>query len=370
MPCADDDVIRRDVDRTLPQEALFRDKFGKGQSALFQLLHALSLQHSDIGYVQSLNFIVATLINVFPDEDEAVVFSCARSMLFRHSLVDFYRPGFAKLGVAIWQFDRLVEGFLPKAADTLDVHGITGEFYAMQWFLTLFASDLPQNVVARIWDRFLVVGWQAIAQVGLALLESIQDELEALESCAAMTLLKNFTHRRKFNAEELLDAAAKFDVSHRMLSDLEAAHNRGEAPKDTRLVVDVDFNTGTSRWSVHRRMPSQLRRSNSSSSIADAEPLPRAFSQENLHAGQRKNSSSPSGGPAVKKDSSRGSLLPFIIHNLDTGETSLLEEEWTAYLHEEKSPRRKAPAPEVAPTLLSQFSWATSPHVDTQSTPL
>lgn len=54
---------------------------------------------------------------------------------------------------------------------------MSSEYYAIQWFLTLYAIDLPQPVVRRIWDRFLVAGWRVIAQVGLVLLYRIQDAL-------------------------------------------------------------------------------------------------------------------------------------------------------------------------------------------------
>lgn len=35
--------------------------------------------------------------------------------------------------VIIWQFDRIVEGFLPKVHDALAVHGVNSEYYAIQW---------------------------------------------------------------------------------------------------------------------------------------------------------------------------------------------------------------------------------------------
>eukprot|EP00435_Cladocopium_sp_Y103_P021696 s216_g5.t1 len=59
-----DSAIRRDVHRTLPQEELFRERQGKGQLALFRLLRALAIRLEDVGYCQSLNFVVATLIGV------------------------------------------------------------------------------------------------------------------------------------------------------------------------------------------------------------------------------------------------------------------------------------------------------------------
>jgi len=371
VPSSYDEVILRDVGRTLPQEELFRSE--KGQSALFRVLHAVAVHHEDVGYVQSLNFIVATLIKVFPD-DEALVFSSTQSLLFRHSLVDFYRPGFPKLGVALWQFDRLVEGFLPRAHAALVQHGITAEFYAMQWFLTLFASDLPQKVVARIWDRFLVVGWQVIAQIALALIAEVEDELCNLEECAAMTLLKKFVAQRRFEAEPLLLAASKFDVTHRMLSDLEAAHSRGEEPEDTQVVMEEFIVDGPSRWSVQRGAPPKLQRSSSGNSVGSSSSrssrpsLPRAFSRESSPEGRARSNSrssrrvgSYSEAAANVRKRTSGTVLPFLIHNLDTGEKNIMEEEWIEYMRQQLLLAR--PAPEVSCTLLGQLSRAFSPPV-------
>ena len=39
------------------------------------------------------------------------------------------------LQVIIWQFDRIVEGFLPKVHDALTKHGVNSEYYAIQWLL-------------------------------------------------------------------------------------------------------------------------------------------------------------------------------------------------------------------------------------------
>ncbi|CAK0809653.1 unnamed protein product, partial [Prorocentrum cordatum] len=188
----------------------------------------------------------ATLIGVFPDDDSAS-FHCALALLLRHSLVDLYRPKFPKLGVVVWQFDRIVEGFLPKVHSALVSHGVNSEYYAIQWFLTLFASDLQQHVVRRVWDRFLVAGWRIVVQVGLALLYTVQDILPTLDTCRALTFLKRFTHERSYDAEELLALAASFKVSHRMLSALEAAYNWED---DVQLLVIKDLNSGVVHWAV------------------------------------------------------------------------------------------------------------------------
>ncbi|CAJ1347685.1 unnamed protein product [Effrenium voratum] len=299
-PCPYDAVIGRDLARTLPQEPLFRQRNGKGQMMLFRILRALAVNLWDIGYVQSLNFVVATLIVVLAEEQEDVILHCAQALLFRHSLADFYRPRFPKLGVTVWQFDRMVEAFLPDVHAVLQVHGVTSEYYAMQWFLTLYASDLPQPTVQRIWDRFLLVGWQVIVQVGLALLKQVADVLQSLDSCETLTFLKKFVRMRRIEPEVLLTYAAQFEVSHRMLSELEAAYSTEEA--DPKLVLS--WPGGELHWEVRRDAPSEALE-------------PQAVS--GAGAGQ-------------------ATVLPFLLHNLDTGETTILEEEWNTYLGERAEP--------------------------------
>ncbi|CAJ1350383.1 unnamed protein product [Effrenium voratum] len=312
-----DSVIKRDVHRTLPQEELFRERQGKGQLALFRLLRALAIRLWDVGYCQSLNFIVATLIGVFPD-DEPVVFNCSLALLLRHSLVDLYRPNFPKLGVIIWQFDRIVEGFLPKVHAALAKHGVNSEYYAIQWFLSLFASDLPQKVVWRIWDRFLVAGWRIIVQVGLALLYEIQDQLGGLETCVALSFLKKFTQARTYNATDLLRTASSFKVSHRLLSALEAAYSWEE---DAQLTVIKDLNTSQVHWAVQavpRAPPTPVPQEGEEPPVE----IPRAFSR------------GASGANADQEDRNEGKVLPFLVRNLDTGETGILKKAFVQYKNE------------------------------------
>jgi hypothetical protein len=338
-----DSVIRRDINRTLPQEELFKEKNGQGQSMLFRLLRAIAIRLWDIGYCQSLNFIVATLIGVFPD-DEAAVFHCALALLLRHSLVDQYRPSFAKLGVTIWQFDKIVEAFLPKVHDVLQTHGVNAEYYAIQWFLTLFASDLPQPIVRRIWDRFLVAGWQVVVQVSLALLYAVQDDLPELDNCEALSFLRKLARANDYTAEELLQRAATFRVSHRMLSALEAAYSwQGEV----QLFVAKDLNSGQVHWSVQAvpvvPFKQDVPLSDYGDDDAPAMAMPRAFSR-NITGGSSPAGAYPADGALGEKPA--GHVEPFLVRNLDTGETTVMERAWHKFQREQRS-RAQSEAVEI-----------------------
>mmetsp|Transcript_27375 Transcript_27375/g.59773 ORF Transcript_27375/g.59773 Transcript_27375/m.59773 type:complete len:511 (+) Transcript_27375:47-1579(+) len=345
-PSPYDSTIQRDVGRTFPSEELFRQKGGKGQTSLFRLLRALSIRLWDIGYCQSLNFIVATLIAVFPD-DEAAVFHCALALLLRHSLVDLYRPSFAKLGVVVWQFDRIVEGFLPKVHSALEQHGVNSEFYGIQWFMTLFASDLQQAAAQRVWDRFLIAGWQVVVQVGLALLYKIQDVLPTMDTCHALSFLRRFVRTSEYDAEELLSLASSFDVTHQMLSAVEAAYSwEGEV----QLLVVKDLNIGQLHWRLQAgpappKSPQERRGSDGELEV----PVPRAFSRAASQESPMAEDGTASGsGQERPGEGPKGSVLPFLLHNLDTGRTEVMERPWKQYTREMRARARAAGAASAA----------------------
>ena len=53
--------------------------------------------------------------------------------------------------------------------------------YASQWFLTLFTTKFPLNVVFRIIDLFLLDEMDVILQIALGLLQMSKNDLLALD---------------------------------------------------------------------------------------------------------------------------------------------------------------------------------------------
>ena len=45
--------------------------------------------------------------------------------------------------------------------------------FTMQWFLTLFATCLPEDVVLRVWDSILLDGSEVLLRVALAIWAAI-----------------------------------------------------------------------------------------------------------------------------------------------------------------------------------------------------
>jgi hypothetical protein len=200
----------------------------------------------------------------------------------------------------------------------------------MQWFLTLFAGDLPQSVVRRIWDRFLIAGWQVIVQVGLALLQEVESELVAFENCEVLTFLKRFARSRRFQPEELLRTASAFEVSHRMLSELEAAYRWEDSAEAELLIERSKESNHRVRWVIQRR----------------ASPVPVPDASFETPGEMPSTSALVHKTPLPSQKEAPLTVLPFLLHNLDTGETTVMEEEWGYFVTERHAEQtRKLVAP-------------------------
>mmetsp|Transcript_33786 Transcript_33786/g.80799 ORF Transcript_33786/g.80799 Transcript_33786/m.80799 type:complete len:177 (+) Transcript_33786:1-531(+) len=64
--------------------------------------------------------------------------------------------------------------------------------FVTQWLLTVYTSTFPFDLVARVWDSFLVEGWKVVYRVMLALLESAQADILSLSFENILGYLKDF----------------------------------------------------------------------------------------------------------------------------------------------------------------------------------
>lgn len=190
-PCEHDGQIDLDVPRTISGHVLFRRRHEGGQRLLFRVLHAVTLQFPEIGYVQGMASVAATLLCYFP-EDQAFV------MLIRlwtnRNLMALYEPGFPQLLEA---FDSLEVQMKNSQVGRHLLHiGCQPLAWATRWYLTLFHISLPFRTQLRVWDLFMLYSPQSsrdrfrvLEITTLALIEGIDTILLNSEFEQAMTIL-------------------------------------------------------------------------------------------------------------------------------------------------------------------------------------
>ena len=74
-------VILKDLDRTYPNQSLFKTKYGSGQRSLYRVLCSYSKYNKEIGYVQGMGFIAAVLLILLIYMDEESTFFILESLM-------------------------------------------------------------------------------------------------------------------------------------------------------------------------------------------------------------------------------------------------------------------------------------------------
>jgi len=86
---------------------------------------------------------------------------------------------------------------------------LTPDIYAPAWFLTLYVSVLPFNLVLRILDIFLYEGFKILYRVGLCILKVKEEKiLKTNQMDKIMLHLKNF-QEKEFEDEDIFIATAQ-----------------------------------------------------------------------------------------------------------------------------------------------------------------
>ncbi|KAL9949778.1 hypothetical protein ACHAO5_000442 [Verticillium nonalfalfae] len=156
----DDVQIDLDVPRTINRHIMFRRRYRGGQRLLFRVLHALSLYFPDVGYVQGMASLAATLLCYF---DEEKCFVMLVRMWQLRGLEALYQPGFEGLMGALREFETQWLGGKDVAGKLTDLC-IDPTAYGTRWYLTLFNLSIPFQAQLRVWDVFLLLGEAAPEQ--------------------------------------------------------------------------------------------------------------------------------------------------------------------------------------------------------------
>lgn len=128
--------------------------------------------------------------------------------------------------ISLIMFDELVFELLPHVHEILHMHNITPQFFASEWFFTLFTYVIKEKeVLNRIWDLFLVDGYKALFRVGLAILSRSYINICDSGYEEVLYFLKRFPERSIFvdesdvrSGDAFIKEAMSFKITNRTLS--------------------------------------------------------------------------------------------------------------------------------------------------------
>lgn len=131
--------IEKDVERTFLDQSKFTELHRHGLSIV---LRAIAHVEEDIGYVQGLNFIVGNLLmqmeHRLPTESRRATLVVFCTLVRRLGIREFYTEKLLGLKEAIFKLECLLYNEMPEVFLFLMEMNISVEYFASQWFLTLF----------------------------------------------------------------------------------------------------------------------------------------------------------------------------------------------------------------------------------------
>lgn len=223
----------------------------------------------DVGYVQGMSYLAAMLLLFIPSELQA--FQCLTSLLSRHICFDLFRldreqvcvemiaaelgPCVAPTPIAVYPqlnshirvFDKLFQDLVPDLFEHFNRIELKTDMFLVEWILTLFTRVLPLDVVARVWDAFLVldevssrplpsllvygistgvfhclsfIAQAFLMQTALGVLSSLRPELLAAELGECIQILRQVPSFR--DPETLFHDICMVEVPHKLYQHLVA----------------------------------------------------------------------------------------------------------------------------------------------------
>ncbi|XP_072257403.1 TBC1 domain family member 30 isoform X1 [Pyxicephalus adspersus] len=161
---------------------------------LKRVLLAYARWNKSVGYCQGFNILAALILEVMEgNEGDAL-----KIMIYLIDKVlpeSYFVNNLRALSVDMAVFRDLLRMKLPELSHHLDVLQKTANkesgggyeppltnVFTMQWFLTLFATCLPNHTVLKIWDSVFFEGSEIILRVALAIWAKLGEQIECCQN--------------------------------------------------------------------------------------------------------------------------------------------------------------------------------------------
>ena len=206
--------IIQDISRTFPNDIFFNKNIKK---KLYNLLICYSNFNKNIGYAQGLNFVAASCLYYFKNEEEAFVF--LDGFINRFELYNVLGIDNQKLIQKIKYFEILLKKYVPDLNSFLLSKLLNHEFFSMGWIITLFSNNMDKKKLLICWCFMIIFGWKFFFSFILQLLIMYKDIImnydETKLSSKMRTILNDEQFLKDFNL--IIKNSFNFMVNHILL---------------------------------------------------------------------------------------------------------------------------------------------------------
>ena len=155
------------MDRTFPKHF----HFGKGQRGRDDLeivLKVVALKYKGIlGYVQGMNFLVATLLY---HSSPPVALTLITALLEQYELCNVFKDNLEGLHEHNEIVSKLIESQLGVLHAHFTVVGVSTEMFTTSWILDLFSHIIPLSEYGQFFDFFFGFSWRFFYKLVIQLL--------------------------------------------------------------------------------------------------------------------------------------------------------------------------------------------------------
>jgi len=215
------ELIRRDLPRTFPELKLFKNPESEPYNQILKVLETAAYFQPEIGYVQGMSYVAATLLLFMNHYDTFVCFTNLMNTPFMRSVC---RVELADLAKHSQLFQIIFAQYAPELYEHFNNLNITTEHFLLDWWLTLFTKAVSLPLACHIWDCFLIEGEIFVHYVAVGALKLSDTQLlkanfeecldlvtvqipKSLTDVALFSIIKEFSITPKIQAimEEMHD---------------------------------------------------------------------------------------------------------------------------------------------------------------------
>jgi len=191
------DQILRDIPRTFPEVEYFQDP--DVQDTMRRVLMALSIEYPEVGYVQSMNFLVGFLLLHSKTEDAC--FALLRMMMShpKFKLEELYKPRLPLLFKVIDALKHLVQRHAPQCFNKFQEVGLDFLMFSQTWIMTLFTYSMDWRTLEPVWDLFFERGWEGPLRVCLYLIRDNAATISKGDFDSISTILRESVDNAPFD---------------------------------------------------------------------------------------------------------------------------------------------------------------------------
>lgn len=133
------------------------------------------------------------------------------NIILNANIIPFYRFDEASIRKRFQLFKQIFYANLPELCDHFESNDVLPEHYLIEWIMTLFARSLNVDLVARIWDIYMINGIRTIFQTGIVILSIIEKRLLDMDFDEIMKTLKSL-NMLLIDEDEFVDLIQKVKI--------------------------------------------------------------------------------------------------------------------------------------------------------------